>query len=262
MGRYLRLYLSFVRFSFSKAMEFRVDFFFRVIMDICFYGTQLAFFAVLYGHTQELGGWDQSQAMVFIAGYFLVDSLHMTLFANNMWMLPILVNKGDLDYHLLRPVSSLFFMSLREFAANSFLNLLLAGGIFIWAIARLSSPIGAGDFALYLLLLLNGTLLYFILHISFLIPVFWLHSARGLGEIFFSVSTYSERPERIFSGYLRRALVSILPFSLVASRPAQMLFEGFDWTSFGHILLVTAMAVCFLLWFWSRALRSYSSASS
>lgn len=262
MGRYLRLYLSFVRFSFSKAMEFRVDFFFRVIMDVCFYGTQLAFFAVLYGQTQELGGWDQSQAMVFIAGFFLVDSLHMTLFANNMWMLPILVNKGDLDYHLLRPVSSLFFLSLREFAANSFLNLLLAIGIFVWALSRCSSPIGYGDFALYLLLILNGTLLYFILHISFLIPVFWLHSARGLAEIFFSVSTYAERPERIFGGYLRRALVSILPLSLVASRPAQLLFEGFSWTSLGHILLVTAMAVAFLLWFWARALRSYSSASS
>lgn len=262
MGRYLRLYLNFVRFSFSKAMEFRVDFFFRVIMDLCFYATQIAFFAVIYGQTQELGGWDRSQAFVFIAGFFLVDALHMTLFANNMWMLPILVNKGDLDYYLLRPVSSLFFMSLREFAANSFLNLVLAIGIFTWALGQCSSPTSASQLVLYLVLILNGTLLYFILHICFLIPVFWLHSARGLGEIFFAAAKYSERPERIFKGYLRRALVSLMPFSLVASRPAQVLFEPTDWVSVGHIVLVTFLAFLFLLWFWRSALRAYSSASS
>ncbi|MFT7670642.1 MAG: ABC-2 type transport system permease protein [Planctomycetota bacterium] len=262
MGRYLRLYISFVRFSFSKAMEFRVDFFFRIVMDFCFYGTQLAFFTVIYGQTQELGGWDLSQALVFISGFFLVDALHMTLFANNMWMLPLLVNKGDLDYYLLRPVSSLFFLSVREFAANSFLNAVIAAGIFVWALGQCSSPVSFGQCALYLALILNGVFLYYILQICFLIPVFWLHSARGLGEIFFSFAKYGERPERIYTGFMRRAMVSILPFSLVASRPAMMLFEGFSWTGVGYIFFVTACGFAFLLWFWNRALRSYSSASS
>ena len=66
---------------------------------------------------------------VFLAGIFMSDALHMTIFANNMWMLPILINKGDLDYYLVRPVSPLFFLSLRDFAANSFLNLVIASGI-------------------------------------------------------------------------------------------------------------------------------------
>ncbi|MFT7486585.1 MAG: ABC-2 type transport system permease protein [Candidatus Paceibacteria bacterium] len=262
MGRYLRLYISFLRFSFSKAMEFRVDFFFRVIMDGVFYATQIGFFSVLYGHTQELGGWNLGQTLIFISGFFLVDALHMTIFANNMWMFPILVNKGDLDYYLVRPVSSLFFISLREFAANSFLNVLLALGICIYALATYSEPLGAGRIALYILLLLNGMVLYFILHIAFLIPVFWMHSARGLGELFFSVSKYCERPERIFDGYLRRILVSILPMSLVASRPAQQLFDGADAWTLLHLCAVTVGGLLFLAWFWKRALRSYSSASS
>lgn len=260
--RYLRLYANFVRFSFSKAMEFRVDFFFRILMDVVFYATQLAFFAVIYGHTQELGGWDLGQTLIFISGFFVVDALHMTLFSNNMWMLPILVNKGDLDYYLLRPVSSLFFVSLREFAANSFLNLLIAFGVWAWALYSYSEPITPGRIGLYLLLLANGTLLYYVLNIVFLIPVFWLHSARGLGEVFFSMAHYAERPERIFSGYLRRVLVSLLPLSLVASRPAQQFFDGPDGPTLLHLGSVTALGFAFLLWIWRKALRSYSSASS
>ena len=107
MGRYLRLYAYFLRFSFSRAMEFRVDFFFRVVMDAVFYATQLALFTILYRHTTTIAGWDFNQALIFVSGFFFVDALHMTIFANNMWWFPFYVNRGDLDYYLVRPVSSL-----------------------------------------------------------------------------------------------------------------------------------------------------------
>lgn len=262
MLRYLRLYLFFVRFSFSRAMEFRVDFFFRVVMDTCFYAMQIAFFGVIYRHTEMLGGWDFDQVLVFICGFFLVDALHMTVYANNMWWLPIFVNKGDLDYYLVRPVSSLFFLSLRDFAANSFLNLVIAAGIVWWALAGYPGELGAGRIAVYLLLIVNGAFLYFLIHISFLIPVFWLHSSRGLGELFFAVEKYIERPEKIFTGAVRLVLMTVLPFSLIASVPAEILFDGLRWQTLLYVAGVTGAGAVFVALFWRRALRAYSSASS
>ena len=117
--RYLRLYLYFLRFSISRAAEFRVDFYFRVVMDVVYYAVNLAFFGIIYTQTAVVGGWTLDQAYVFVAGFLFVDAVNMTVVANNMWVLPQLINKGDLDYYLVRPVSSLFFLSLRDFAANS-----------------------------------------------------------------------------------------------------------------------------------------------
>lgn len=262
MLRYLRLYVFFVRFAFSRAMEFRLDFFFRVLMDICFYATQIAFFDIIFRTTGLLAGWDFDQVLVFLAGFFVVDALHMTVFANNMWWFPIFVNKGDLDYYLVRPVSSLFFLSLRDFAANSFLNLLIALGILIFALLRYSGEVTAGRVGLYLLLIVNGTLLFYILHLCFLIPVFWMHSARGLGEIFFALRRYAERPEKIFTGIVRLTLVTVLPFSLIASVPAEAFFGGIGWTGLLHLSGVTVGAFLVLRLLWARGLRSYSSASS
>ena len=132
MKRYLSLYLHFLRFSFSRAMEFRLNFFFRVVMDIVYYAVNLAFFSIIYQHTSLLGGWTLDQVYVFVCGFLFVDALHMTVFANNHWWLPLFINRGDLDYYLVRPVSSLWFLSLRDFAANSFLNLVIAGGLLVW----------------------------------------------------------------------------------------------------------------------------------
>ena len=143
MRRYLRLYFHFLRYSFSRAFEFRVDFSFRIVMDCVFYAVNLTFFTLLYNQRDQIGGWTIDQAYIFVAAFFFVDALHMTLFSNNMWWLPILVNKGDLDYYLVRPVSSLFFLSLREFAATSFINLIIATG----ACARANKPAFASEFS-------------------------------------------------------------------------------------------------------------------
>jgi ABC-2 type transport system permease protein len=262
MGRYLRLYLHFLRFSFSRAMEFRLDFFFRVVMDAAFYAVQIAFFGVIYRHTALLGGWTFDQALVFACGFFLIDAIHMTVFANNMWWLPISVNKGDLDYYLVRPVSSMFFLSLRDFAANSFLNLLLAAGLLVWALLRYPGPLDPLGVAVFLALLVNGSVLYWLVHLAFLLPVFWLHSNRGLGETFYAVEKYAEKPDRIFHGWLRRVLVTALPFSLMASFPTALLFEGLRPALLLHVLGVTAVAFLAVSAFWRLALRNYSSASS
>ena len=56
--RYLRLYLCFLRFSAGKSMEFRLDFFFRIVMDLAYYGVALGFFHLLYLHTPTVAGWD------------------------------------------------------------------------------------------------------------------------------------------------------------------------------------------------------------
>ncbi|MEL7059181.1 MAG: ABC-2 family transporter protein [Acidobacteriota bacterium] len=260
--RYLRLYLYFLRFSFSKAMEFRVDFFFRIAMDCVYYAVQLGFFTLIYNHTTMLGGWELWQIYIFITGAMLVDALQMTFVANNLWYLPDLINKGDLDYYLVRPVSSLFFLSLREFAANSFLNLLIAAGLSAWAIGRAPQPMGAVEIAFYIVFLLLGSFIFYLLRMLFLIPVFWTHSGRGFEEIVWSLSRLGDQPHQIYAEWLKRALLTVLPLGLMASVPAHALFSGEVWRALAHVTVVAAVLFAVVALFWRSGLRAYSSASS
>ena len=262
MIRYLRLYACFLRFSFSRAMEFRLDFFFRIGMDLVWNVVNLAFFWIIYRHTTLLGGWTFDQMLVFTGGVFVYDALNMTVFASNMWWLPFAINKGELDYHLTRPVSPLFFLSVREFAANSFLNLLVASGILAWTLLRYPEPLGAGAIVFYLALLLVGVLLHYFLNMIFLIPTFWMHSSSGLREIFFSMEQYVTRPHGIFQGWLARMLVTIIPFALIVSFPTRALFEGFNVSLVLHMLGVTLVAFVVMKLLWNAGVRTYSSASS
>ena len=260
--RYLRLYGYFLRFSVSRAFEFRVDFFFRVAMDLAYYGINIGFYQVVFLQTDLLGGWNREQSLVFMAGYLVVDAITMTVFSNNLWMLPTFVNRGDLDYYLVRPVSSLFFLSLRDFAANSFLNLVFALGILAWATAQLPGPVSAGSLLGYLALLCLGSFLHFMVHLIIILPVFWLQSGTSLHGVFYSFSRFMERPDGIFSGWVRRLMVTVLPFCLMASFPARVFLEGPDWRVLLHFGGVLAAFCLAILAVWNAGLRAYSSASS
>lgn len=260
--RYLRLYLHFLRFSFSKAMEFRIDFTFRIFMDIMYNIVNIGLFKVLFLHAGTIAGWNEPQMMIFISCFLVVDAANMTIFSTNMWWLPYYVNRGDLDYYLIRPVSPLFFLSLREFSANSFVNLLIALSIFVYALVTYPFAVKMPQLLLLLMMLINGTLIYFCIQMLMIIPVFWTQSSRGFIDLFYTLGLAMERPDRIFRGWLRALFTVIIPFSLIASFPARFFIEGIDPSGLTHLILVTTGLWVGMLLAWRAGLRNYSSASS
>jgi ABC-2 type transport system permease protein len=161
-----------------------------------------------------------------------------------------------------RPVSSLFFLSLREFAANSFVNLLIAGGLVAWALARYPEPLGATRVAVFLALLVNGAFLTYVVRLIFIVPVFWLHSSRGLEELNFSMEKLGERPHQIYGAWVRGLLLTIVPYALLSSVPSHVLFSGLTLESLLHVAAVTGGLFVFAVGFWRFGLRAYASASS
>lgn len=262
MMRYLRLYLYFLQFSFSKAMEFRLDFSFRIIMDCIYYVVNIGLFSILFLHTDLIGGWTKEQMMIFIGTYLVTDAISMTVFSNNLWWLPWYINRGELDYYLIRPVSPLFFLSLREFAANSFINLLIAGGFFVYTIISYSGEWTLWSMLGFLVLIINGALVHYCLQMLMIIPVFWTHSARGFIDLFYTLGLAMERPHKIFNGWVRVLFTIILPFALIASFPAKFFIEGFTPENLVHVTLVTLGIWALMLGLWKLGLRNYSSASS
>lgn len=262
LSRYFRLYGYFLRFSFSRAAEFRFDFLFRIFMDFIYYGVHVAFFEVLYRHSPTLGGWTQPQMNIFLGCVFMIDAIHMTLFSNNMWVLPMNINRGDFDYYLLRPVSPLFMATLRDVAINSAVN--LVGAVAILAYFMAQAPLEFGVLRLFSfgLFVVLGVTLSLFLRLFFVLPVFWTQAPRGLENFYYSMHAIAERPDRMFGGWVRRILTTVLPFALLYSYPARVLVDEWSWQIFAHMVGLTTAFVLVTWICWRRCLFSYGSASS
>jgi ABC-2 type transport system permease protein len=231
-------------------------------MDLVFYIIQFLFFEVIYLYTPILGGFELEQLRIFIAGYLFVDALNMSVFANNCWWLPIYINNGSLDYYLTKPVSSMFFLSLREFAANSFLNLIIATSILAYFLNNYPVDLDPIKIVLFILLLINGTLIYFFINFIFLISTLWTGSPRGFGDLFFALSHTMERPHRIYKGFVKNLFIYILPFALIASFPTTFLFSNYEWKFFFGPLIGCTGLFIISVFLWKKGLKNYTSASS
>lgn len=262
MMRYLRLYLYFMQFAFARMVSFRLDFVTRVVMDTCFYAANFGIFKVLFIHSDKLGRWNEGQVMVFMGVYFVIDAINMIFMSTGMWNFPKIVNKGELDYYLLRPVSTLFFISFREINLASGLNLLMALGILGWAIFQRSGPLSGQMIGLLFLGIFFGSFFLWIFQVLVSIPVFWTHSIEGSRGLFYNALILSERPDSVYSGWTRKVLITIVPYSLIASFPARLFLDP-NWIDpLIHLLVVGTVFSVAVRVLWRMGLKAYSSASS
>jgi ABC-2 type transport system permease protein len=262
IGRYAVLYKHFAVFSIKRSLQFRVEFLFRILMDLAYAGVAIGAYRVVYTQTNLLAGWSYEQIRIFVAAWLVVDGLQMVLVNQNLAMFPLLVNRGDLDYYLVRPVSALFMVSLNTLTLNSCVNLFMWCGYLAYGIVHYPEPLSALNVAVFLALLLNGFFLYYLIRMLILIPTFWLHSALGLEALFFTSIRFGERPDDIFGTWVRRMLVSFVPFALMASVPTKVLLGRLDLQSAAAVLCVSLSLFGVLLIVWRTALRHYGSASS
>ena len=70
------------------------------------------------------------------------------------------------------------------------------------------------------------------------------------------------RPHGIYTGWVKRLLISVLPFAFIASYPVEGLFEPFRSTLLLHAAAVVCGAALVVHLLWRAGMRAYSSASS
>jgi ABC-2 type transport system permease protein len=256
------MYGALVRFSVSKALEFRFDFFFRFIMDCVYYAVTIGFFKILYLHAPTLGGWREDQTLIFLAIALVIDGVYMTMIARNIWELPNLINKGELDYHIVRPTFSLFFPLFKNFELASLMNVVVGLVFFTYAAFNFQEELTVFNMLLCFLLGLVGLMIYVCLRLFSVLPVFWTQSALGFHMLFEALANITERPEVIFRGVSHFILVTVMPFLVVTSFPARAIFGEVGILDIFHALVVLVFLILLVAVIWNKGIKIYSSASS
>jgi ABC-2 type transport system permease protein len=254
-----KVYLGFLRFSFLRASEFRVDSLFRVAMDLSFYVQVWALFEIYFGVTDSMMGWSREQVLFFMSWLFLQDAIFMVLLDKNLDDFGRLVHSGNFDYYLVRPVPTLFLVGTRQIGVASILNVLFALTLFIYC-----SPLSLTGWNLLCisLLITAAVVLQFFSKLLFLLPAFWGSSAFAFLPLYWSLQLLAERPIHTYPRPIAWVLTYIFPQALIASLPVALAFAGFPLKGVAACLAATTLFCSITIFLWSWAIRRYSSASS
>ena len=262
MRRYLRTTRIFWGASIAAELEYRVNFVMSVIASLMTLTGTLFTLSVLYQHNYQMGGWTWPQAMVVVSVYTILDGFQMSLLAPNRTRITELVREGTLDFVLLKPIDSQYWLSTRTLSLWGVPNMLLGLAMLVYVGTTTELHLGPTDYLAGLIpIILGMVVLYSVGYILSTLTIWFVK----LFNITIAMQALLEAGRYPISGYpfmYRLFFTFVLPVAFMTTVPAQSIIgkQSAAWL-IGSVLI---SVVLFLISrrFWRFALQYYTSASS
>lgn len=262
IGRYLKLLGVFARYSLMSSLEYRINFVAGVTVEMGWMIIKLLYVAIIYKAGTNIGILTPDHILLFVGTYVLMTGVYMLYFGNFV-SLPGMVQKGELDLYIVKPVSLQFLVTMRRLEFAYLMPNLTAGAVMIivgWHLAGL--PVGVIPIAGFLFYLVCGCLLTYSMFLLPYILSFWIISIGGIMDIGNALWDFNNMPSLIYGKWFRRIGTYILPFFVITNFPGLFLMGEL---SFGACIWGAAAPVLFFVLsriFWKFSLKRYSNASS
>lgn len=263
MLHYAKIWSASARYSITRTLMFRGDFFVWSLVELFWMSVNILTITVIYEHTQSIAGWTKYQMVLLVGTSMLIQRFLMGFFWSSIFEMGRNIRSGNFDFYLAQPGNVMFMATTRKLDPDSLLNSLVAAAVVIYAARQLGLDPSAGQIALYALMVLCGVVIHYSILVLSISLAFWLTSAQGIEGLYFTLTEFSRLPRAAFTGIATQMLfVWLLPVVMITNVPASLLVQGFDLTLsawlFGSALVWFAAAV----FVFNRGLRSYTSASS
>lgn len=260
--RYLRLLSVFYKTSVQTDMEYRADFFTRILASLLGLLTTVGSLSIAYGYTRSIKGWSFPQALVLLAIYYLMDGLIEMFIAPNMRTMMGQVRDGTLDFVLLKPVSAQFMASFRTINIWRIVNVLVGVGLAVYTVGNLSLAIGFLQAFGFALTLMAASVVIYSFWLVLVTLTFWFVKVDNIEQLVWQAFESGRYPIEIYPVWLRGALTYVIPIAFIITVPAQVLSGR---VGFNVALLALVVAALFFLAasaFWRFGLKHYTGASA
>ncbi len=261
LRHYSRIYLVQLKNNWVREAVYRTNFLTAIFTDVVWMGVEISLFTVLYANVPTLGGWTKPQVYFFLGIFFASDALFTTFFQRNFFTFSDLVNKGELDILITKPVSPLFLALSRSINLTAIFNLFLGLGIAI----KYSGPAGFQGGWRWLLVpgwLVLGLVTALLVRFAFTVWVFWTDRSWAMTRLYYQFFSFATKPDVFYPKALRYLVMTGLPFAFIGSIPARALLNGL--APWEYALVAGVLTFFFLMnrMLWRAGLKRYQSASS
>lgn len=261
MRKYLDVYRVQLKNNFVREAVYRTNFLTAVTTDVIWILVELSLFSVIYANVNTIAGWTRVQVFFFLGIFFASDALFTTFFQRNFWTFSDLVNRGELDILLTKPINPLFLALSRSINLTAIFNFFLG----LYVAKRYADAAGfAGGTRWFLLLfwLVIGVASAVLLRFAFSIWVFWTDRSWSISRLYYQFFAFATKPDSLYPKAIRYLILSLLPFAFIGSVPARALLHGLEP---GEYFLIFGVLLVFFVvdsLLWRLGLRRYQSASS
>jgi ABC-2 type transport system permease protein len=259
---YLRLLRVLFRTSVQTDIEYRADFYTRIVASLLSLLTTVGSLSIVYGYTSNIKGWSFPQVLVLLSVYYLMNGVIEMFIAPNMRNVMGQVRDGTLDFVLLKPTSAQFLASFRTINIWQIPVVLVGIGLSFYSIAKLSLTVGAIQAVAFGTSLLSGCGVVYSFWLCLVTLTFWFVKIDNIEQVMWQAFEAGRMPIEIYPAWLRGTLTYIVPVAFIITVPAQELAGRISPAYAAVSLAVGVLAVLLSSAFWRFGLKHYTGASA
>ena len=260
MQRYFKILRLFWSTAIATELEYRLNFAIATVTSIANLIGSLFGLSLFYRNGYTFDGWNWQEATIVLGLFTLLQGFSATFLVPNLNSIVKQVEQGTLDFVLLKPISSQFWLSTKTISPWGLPDLLFGTILILYAGNQLGLtwsgylasliPLGFGVVILYSLWFMLGA------------TSIWFVKVYNVTEVLRGLLEAGRYPMVAYPAIYRFFFTFVVPVAFLTTVPAQAMLDRSELT---WILGAAALAIAlflFSIFFWRFALRFYTSASS
>ena len=260
--KYVKVYAKFLHTSLASELEYKTNILIDLFTAVLSLIGSIFLLSIFFQNNERIGGWGFEQALIIQGIYTILNGITNTWFNPNLTEIVKHIREGTLDFVLLKPIDSQFFISLKKIAPSGFLEIILGICLLIYCTIINQININLSFLMLCLFTIICSICILYSLWFFISTTTIWFVKTWNATEVLRSFLYIGRFPLNSFSFSLRIFFSVFIPIAFITTIPSEV-FLGV--TQLWKIFLEVLVAIVFLFTsrkFWLFALRFYSSASS
>ena len=262
MRRYLKTIKLFWSTAFASQLEYQLNFLIELIAML---GTLLGSVFILslfFTEGRQLGDWTWESALVIQGVYTFLDGLTNALLRPNLTEIVNYVREGTLDYVLLKPIDSQFWLSVKKFSFAGLPEIILGLLIVFWSAIKSGTNFSFYYLSLFLVSLFFGFIILYSVWFLIAASSIWFVKTWNATEVLRALLAAGRYPITAYPVILRFIFTLILPVAFLTTFPAEAILGELEFSVLIIGLILSSLFFIFSRFFWNYALKHYTSASS
>lgn len=262
MGRYLLTLRRFWGTSLASQLEYQLNALIELVAMVANLLGSVLVLWLFYRQGVALGGWSWHAALVVLGAYTCLNGFTSTVLQPNLSRIVTHVQEGTLDFVLLKPVDSQFWLSLRSFSPSGLPECLLGLGLMIWAARADQGTLQLRLMLATVVVMLAAAATLYALWFVIATTAIWFVKTWNATEVLRAALSAGRYPVSAFPATVRLLFTLVLPVAFLTTVPAETLLGRSSGSWILASLGVAGTALLLSRGFWRLALRYYTSASS
>ena len=260
MGRYFHVLKLFWGAAIAAELEYRINFVLAAVSSLGNLAGSLFGLFLFYRTGYRFSGYSWEEALVVLGIFTLLQGFSSTFLDPNLSRIVDRVQQGTLDFVLLKPISSQFWLSANTVSPWGIPDLIFGAVLVLYAANKLGVDIG--NYFLTAIPLLFGTITLYSIWFMLGATSIWFVKISNVTEVLQGLLEAGRFPMAAYPAAYRFFFTFVVPVAFLTTVPAEaMLGRGeIVWIAGAGILAIGLLF--FSRYFWQFALRFYTSASS